>query len=173
MKSAYCPFCGQKTVLKEIGDEGLVPYCEVCSRALFDSPRPCVIVLAINEEGEAALILQSYVSDTHPVCVAGYLKPGERAEEAASRELLEETGLCVESLRYIGSYPHAEKELLMLGFAARVKKAPFSLSKEVDSAAWYSPEAALTQVKPGGAAQALVRDCIRSNGAGQLRLIGI
>ena len=129
MKSKFCPFCGKRTVLKEIGDEGAVPYCASCGCALFDSPRPCVIVLAVNEKDEAVLIRQSYVSEKRSVCVAGYIKPGERAEETAARELLEETGLRAESLRYIGSYPHTEKELLMLGFAARVKKAPFFISK--------------------------------------------
>ena len=115
MKSKFCPFCGKRTVLKEIGDEGAVPYCASCGCALFDSPRPCVIVLAVNEKDEAVLIRQSYVSEKRSVCVAGYIKPGERAEETAARELLEETGLRAESLRYIGSYPHTEKELLMLG----------------------------------------------------------
>lgn len=129
MKSKFCPFCGKRTVLKEIGDEGAVPYCASCGCALFDSPRPCVIVLAVNEKDEAVLIRQSYVSKKRSVCVAGYIKPGERAEETAVRELLEETGLCAESLRYIGSYPHTEKELLMLGFAARVKKRRFFFQK--------------------------------------------
>lgn len=129
MKSKFCPFCGEKTVLKEIGDEGAVPYCASCGCALFDSPRPCVIVLAVNEKDEAVLIRQSYVSEKYPVCVAGYIKPRERAEETAARELLEETGLRAESLRYIGSYPHTAKELLMLGFAARVKKRRFFFQK--------------------------------------------
>lgn len=173
MKSRFCPFCGKKTVLKEIGDEGLVPYCETCGCALFDSPRPCVIVLAINEKDEAVLIRQSYVSEMKSVCVAGYIKSGERAEETAARELLEETGLCAESLRYIGSYPHTAKDLLMLGFAAEVKKAPFSLSKEVDAAAWYSPEAALQAIKPGGAGQSLVEDCVKRDRSGNLHFLKI
>ena len=119
------------------------------------------------------MIRQSYVSEKYPVCVAGYIKPRERAEETAARELLEETGLRAESLRYIGSYPHTAKELLMLGFAVRVKKAPFFLSKEVDAAAWYSPEDALTAVKPGGAGQSLVRDCVERDGAGNLHFLKV
>ena len=173
MKSKFCPFCGERTILKEIGDEGAVPYCASCGCALFDSPRPCVIVLAVNEKDEAVLIRQSYVSEKYPVCVAGYIKPRDRAEETAARELLEETGLRAESLRYIGSYPHTAKELLMLGFAVRVKKAPFFLSKEVDAAAWYSPEDALTAVKPGGAGQSLVRDCVERDGAGNLHFLKV
>lgn len=82
-------------------------------------------------------------------------------------------GLRAESLRYIGSYPHTAKELLMLGFAVRVKKAPFFLSKEVDAAAWYSPEDALTAVKPGGAGQSLVGDCVERDGAGNLHFLKV
>lgn len=27
MRFQYCPHCGKKAELKEIGDEGLIPYC--------------------------------------------------------------------------------------------------------------------------------------------------
>ena len=173
MKSRYCPLCGKKTVRKDIGDEGFIPSCVSCQKALFDSPRPCVIVLAVNEEGQAALISQSDTPDSAFVCVAGYMKPGESAESAAARELLEETGLPAVALRYIGSYPLADRDLLMLGFAGRVKKSPFRLSREVERAVWLSPKDALAQVKPNGAAYALVRSGIQMGNMGELSFIQI
>ena len=52
----------------------------------------------------------------------------------------EELGLDVEELTYIHSYPYEKKEMLMLGFKAKVKKADFMLSGEVDSACWFKFE---------------------------------
>lgn len=37
MKYTYCPHCGDKLMKKEIGDEGLIPFCERCSIPLWDS----------------------------------------------------------------------------------------------------------------------------------------
>lgn len=52
---------GKKLVHKEIGDEGLMPYCNKCERPIFDLPYTCIITLVVNENGEAALIRQGYV----------------------------------------------------------------------------------------------------------------
>lgn len=30
MKFTYCPHCGRELIKKEIGDEGVIPYCENC-----------------------------------------------------------------------------------------------------------------------------------------------
>lgn len=62
MKFKYCPECGTKLADRIIGDEGAVPYCERCEKPLFDMFSTCVIVLVVNEEGEAALLRQEYIS---------------------------------------------------------------------------------------------------------------
>ncbi len=85
MKFVHCPQCGTKLIKKEIGDEGLVPYCEACGRPWFDMPYACTITLVINEYDEVALLRQGYVAAEHNVCVAGYIKGGESAEETAVR----------------------------------------------------------------------------------------
>ncbi len=157
MRFTYCPHCGARLVPREIGDEGLVPYCEGCKKPLFDLPAPCIIALAVNECGEAALIRQGYVNTAHYVCIAGYIKIGETAQETARREIFEETGLTAERLTPLGSWGMEKKELLMLGFGARVKKAAFRLSGEVDSARWFPLRAALDAVPPHSVAQQLIQ----------------
>ncbi len=142
MRYIYCPQCGAKLVGREIGDEGVVPFCESCSRPWFDSAYTCTITLVVNELDEVALIRQGYISDTYYVCVAGYMKPGESGEETACREVKEELGLDVEALRYTGSHFLPKRDMLMLAFEARVKKGEFHLSGEVDQAEWFTyPEA--------------------------------
>ena len=160
MHFTYCPHCGNKLIQKEIGDEGLIPFCQECSVPLWDMFTTSVICAVVNEEREVALIRQGYVSATKHVCVAGIMKPGECAEETAVREIGEEIGQEVVKLEYIRSFPYPQKEMLMLGYKATVKKADFRLSGEVDSAAWVKYEDALDKLREGSIAWQLVREAI-------------
>lgn len=160
MRFTYCPHCGEKLIRKEIGDEGLIPYCTTCQVPLWDMFTTCVICAVINEHREVALIQQSYVSQVKHVCVAGVMTLGESAEEAAVREIGEELGLTVERLHFVRSYPYDQKEMLMLGFCAEVRKADFTLSGEVDSAIWVPFDEALSLIREGSIAYQLVKSVI-------------
>ena len=122
MRFTYCPRCGSKLVKKEIGDEGMIPYCENCRIPLWDMFTTSIIAAVVTEDREIALIRQDYVSKVNYVCVAGIMKLGESAEETAVREIKEEIGLDVQSLQFIKSYPYEKKEMLMLEYKAVVKK---------------------------------------------------
>ena len=160
MHFTYCPFCGNKLVNKQIGDEGEIPYCENCSTPLWDMFTTSVIVAVINEYNEIALLRQQYVSATQYVCVAGIMKIGESAEESVKREVQEELGQTVDSLEYIASYPYEKKEMLMLGYKALVKKKDLVLSGEVDAAEWIDLDEAPTLLREGGIAWQLVNSII-------------
>lgn len=152
MKFRHCPLCGETLIRKEIGDEGQVPYCTACKRPWFDMPYACTITLVINEFDEVALIRQGYVSEEYYVCVAGYVKCGETAEETARREVKEELGLEAEEIRYTQSYYFEKNDMLMLAFEARVKKADFHISGEVDRADWLTFEQAHGKMRKGSVA---------------------
>lgn len=160
MRFSFCPHCGAGLIQKEIGDEGLVPFCETCSMPLFDMFSTCVICAVTNECGEIALLRQGYLSETRYVCVSGFMKIGESAEAAAVREIAEEIGQRVEKLTFVKSYPYAKKEMLMLGFHAKVKKAELVLSSEVDAAEWVAFSDALGKIREGSIAWQLVKEVI-------------
>lgn len=164
MRFTFCPHCGEKLIRKEIGDEGLIPYCEHCKVPLWDLFTTCVICAVVTEDREIALLRQNYVSTTNYVCVAGVMKPAESAEEAAMREVNEELGLKVEALEYVRSYPFEQKEMLMLGFRARVQKADFQLSGEVDKAQWFPLSEAPAKLRQGGIAWRLVSEIAGKEG---------
>ncbi len=140
MKFHFCPDCGSSLVLRPIGDEGEIPYCEPCQKPCFGFSYSCVIALPVNADNpdEVALIRQSDVSGLHHVCVAGYVKQGETIESSARREVEEELGLPVCDVTYLRSFYFERKDLLMLGFVVKVKKQDFALSCEVDSARWFA-----------------------------------
>lgn len=151
MRFKYCPDCGEKLIMKPIGDEGDVPFCESCARPWFDMFSSAVIVLVVNEYGEAALLRQDYMSTEHRVLVSGYIKPGESAEETARREVAEEIGIELTDNRLVGTYWFAKKDMMMIGFIARAEKAELVLSGEVDEARWVPVEEAIDLVHPKGA----------------------
>ncbi len=160
MKFDFCPKCGNKLIEKQIGDEGLIPYCNNCSRPWFSFCYTCVICLLVDENENIALIKQSYGDTNRYVCVAGFMKPGESAEEAAMREIYEETGLKTIECKYVNSYPYEKKDNLMLGFACKVTRNEFKLSSELSQADWFTKEEALMKLADARIAKMLLEDYI-------------
>ncbi len=136
MRYIYCPQCGNRLTERQAGDDGPVPFCTTCEKFWFDAFASCVIVLVANEEHEIALLRQLYLSDRHHTFVAGFIKPGETAEETAVREVSEELGLEVKELVFVASCWFAKREQLMFGFIGMTEKRDFVLSGEVDEAIW-------------------------------------
>lgn len=163
MHFSYCPFCGEKLVHKEIGDEGLIPYCNACQIPLWDMFTTSIICAVVNEYREIALLRQNYVNTTQCICLAGIMKIGESAEETAIREVKEEIGQEVESLEFIKTYAYDKKEMLMIGYKANVKKRPFKISREVDAVEWVPYDKALGKIREGSIAWQLVKAVIDSD----------
>lgn len=161
MHFTYCPQCGTKLTNKEIGDEGMIPFCGKCNRPFWDMFTTSVICAVINEYNEIALIRQAYVSKTSYVCIAGIMQIGETAEQTTIREIKEEIGLDVDKLTYVRSYFYDKKAMLMLGYMAEVKKSDMTLSGEVDSAEWIPLNKAPDKLREGGIAHKLVCEIAR------------
>ena len=155
MRFIHCPDCGQALSARSLGDEGLVPWCESCQRPWFDSFSTCIIAAVMNTKGEVLLQRETRRPDRE-VLVAGYIKPGESAEDAARREIAEETGLTVTAMRYVASYPHMDGNMLMLGFAATAEGEPNPDSTEILSDRWATMEDAVASLREGSIAQQVV-----------------
>ncbi|QOR36532.1 NUDIX domain-containing protein [Clostridium sp. 'deep sea'] len=154
MEIKYCNNCGKELVLKEIGDEGLLPYCNNCCKAFPSVFNTCVIVAVINDNN-IALIKQSYVTTNNWVLIAGYIKKGDSAEQTVLQEVNEETGLSVTKMLYVKSYYYEKKSMLMLGFIAHVNKGEFNISSEVDDISWFPLTTAEQNLRKGSIAYQL------------------
>ncbi len=155
MRYTFCPDCGQQLSARSIGDEGLVPWCEHCQRPWFDAFSTCIIAAVMNEKGEVLLQRERRRPDRE-VLVAGFIKPGESAEDAARREIAEETGLTATALHYVASYPHMGGDMLMLGFAATAEGTLRPSDSEILSDRWATMEDAVASLREGSIAQQVV-----------------
>lgn len=102
-----------------------------------------VFVLRRRAGGWDALLMQRAPAVRCPgawEAVHGSIEPGERPEDAAVREVVEETGLTVERLYNVTVQPfylHAQRVVqLAVVFAAIVRDGPLELGEEHTSGQW-------------------------------------
>lgn len=130
----YCGQCGDEMV-DHLTDRAR--YCEDCDRSYFPRLSPCVIVLITRGE-ELLLAHGARHKDGMYSTLAGFIEPGETAEQAVHREVKEEVGISVQNLRYEGSQPWPFPHQLMLGFLAEYKSGDIRLDDdEISDAQWW------------------------------------
>ena len=112
----FCGRCGS-ALRPSPRERALV--CTGCSETFYPVIAPCVIVAVIDKD---RLLLTRYARPdaVRLVLVAGFVEIGETAEQAAVREVMEETGLRIRNLRYAGSQPWGLSGTLAVGFFAEL-----------------------------------------------------
>lgn len=145
MKFKYCPLCGRKLINKYSYDEGQIPYCEEHKILFFNVPKPCIVVAVIKDD-QILLLKQSYIYKNSKVLISGYVSVGEALETAVKREVLEETGITVDNVSYVGSNYIKDKELVMISFAAKYKSGTIKKSDEVEWAGWENIDKVFNEV---------------------------
>ena len=136
--SRCCPACG--AVLERLpGEWG--KRCPACATTLFPQVAPCAIVL-VRRPGEVLLTRKPEWAPNRYSLVAGFIDFGECLEEAAAREVLEETGVRVSNVRYVGSQCWPFPSQLMAGFVADYAKGEVMVdTRELADARWFPLDA--------------------------------
>lgn len=131
-QTRFCPACGTRT----IPGTAISKKCPGCGNELF--PHIAVAIIVLVRKGDSALLIRAHnFRGTSHGLVAGFLEPGETLEECVEREVLEETGLAVENIRYFGCQPWPYPSGLMVGFTADYKDGEIILQTEELSAAAF------------------------------------
>lgn len=118
-RQRFCPCCGAP-VAAALG--GWAQRCtgeDDGQRILFPRIEPAVITAIVDSQDR--LMLQhnaAWRGNLYSVS-AGFVEAGENLEHAARREALEETGVTVGELRYLGSQPWPFPSSLMMAFKGR------------------------------------------------------
>ncbi|WP_435365043.1 NUDIX domain-containing protein [Haloarchaeobius sp. DYHT-AS-18] len=144
--ASFCPDCGTETESTHVDGRDR-RFCPACERIVWHNPIPTAGVAVVGDEG--VLLGQR---DVDPGIgewgvPGGHMEADETPEEAAARELEEETGVSVDPdeltlLETFTSGPFAGKYVVSIGFAVRAEEtmgAPEALN-EVQAVGWFTPE---------------------------------
>src|SRR3981189_2982334 len=115
----FCPSCASPLVGREMGDRTrLACSSESCGYVFYDNPAP--VVAALLEHGETVLLVRNKGwPEKWYGLVTGFLEKGESPEEGVLREVREELGLRGGVLSFIGAYPFAEMNQVILAYHVR------------------------------------------------------
>lgn len=110
-------FCGRCGAPMQVDSVERAMRCDPCGTSHFPKIAPCIIVLVTR--GEHLLLARNAgFPGAMYSTLAGFIEPGESAEETLVREVREEVGVEVDHLRYFQSQAWPFPNQLMLGFFA-------------------------------------------------------
>jgi len=131
-QTLYCSLCGHPTAPRPAS---LAQVCTNpdCAMEHFPRVNPAMIVLVHHKGSHGEQCLLGRQATWKPrvyAAISGYVEPGESAEDAVVREVMEETGIAVEDIRYFSSQPWPFSGSLMLGFHARATSTRIRLDED-------------------------------------------
>lgn len=136
----FCPACGTKR--SEF--EPIRPFrCHGCGHTTFFGPVAAVGAIVTNNDGEVLLIRRAHDPAKGKLGMpGGFIDPGESAEEALRREVLEEVGLQIQNMTYLMSAPNCyayrgiDIPVLDMFYTAQVKEGEIR-TEDGEVTEWY------------------------------------
>src|SRR3984957_5018071 len=133
-RHSFCANCGAPTTLT---DAGYSRHCPNCGADHFPRTDP-VVIMAVEHDGRLLLGRRSGAPGGLVSVLAGFVAPGESAEEAVVREVHEEAAIVARDPEYVTSQLWPCPASLMLGFHARAAGGePGSADGELSEVGFY------------------------------------
>ncbi len=140
----FCGRCGAPTQA-QLHERVLA--CSACGALYYPRIAPCVIGIVMRGN-ECLLAHNARFAPGLYSALAGFIEPGETAEQALIREIREETGIEADRLEYISSQPWPFPSQLMLGFVAHYRSGEIAVDGfEITDAQWFRADQ-LPQIPP-------------------------
>ena len=145
-----CARCGAAT---EAVRGGSVRRCSQDGSEHFPRTDPAVIMLVHDGADRCVLGRQASWPEGRFSTLAGFVEPGESAEQAVVREVDEEAGIAVTDVEYVTSQPWPFPSSLMLAFRARAEggAVPFGRDRELAEVRWFTRDEVLASGRWGSA----------------------
>ena len=127
----YCPKCTTPLIEKSIRDKiRLACADKTCGYIYWNNPIPVVAIIVETEEG---IVLAHNVAAPKGIfsIITGFLEADETPEFAAQRETKEELGIDSISTSFLGAYPFAKANQILLAYHI-YGKGNIQLNEELD-----------------------------------------
>jgi NAD+ diphosphatase len=130
----FCSNCGVKTVAQ---DAGYRRHCSACGTDHFPRTDP-VIIIAVQHNGRTLLGRQTNWPIGMYSTLAGFMEPGETIEDAARREVFEESGIRVGNIQFLSNQPWPFASSLMIGLTGIALNDDIVVdTNELETARWF------------------------------------
>ena len=135
VRHGFCANCGKPT---QAADYGLKRICASCGAEHFPRTDP-VVILTVTHGSKILLGRGLQFPENLYSALAGFMEPGETIEQAAYRELVEETGIRAKNLTYVASQPWPFPSSLMIGLVGEAENDEIIIDpNELADARWFS-----------------------------------
>jgi NAD+ diphosphatase len=142
----FCANCGHAT---DVAEAGYTRHCPRCGADHFPRTDP-VVIMTVEHDDRLLLGRRAGWPPGRLSVLAGFVSPGESAEEAVSREVEEESGIIARDPVFVASQPWPFPASLMLGFhAVSDGGEPRATDGELEEVHWHS-RAAIQEAIDGG-----------------------
>ncbi|MBL8905393.1 MAG: NAD(+) diphosphatase [Rhizobiales bacterium] len=134
MTHGFCANCGVATRMM---DGGYRRHCESCGTDHFPRTDPVIIIVVRSARG-LLLGRQKIWAPGMYSALAGFMEPGETIENAARREVFEESAIHVGDIHYVMSQPWPFPSSLMIGLIGEAEDDAITVDPvELETARWF------------------------------------
>ena len=133
----FCGRCGTKIKHSDIERAMVCPEC-----GLIEYPKLSPVVILGVTHGDSILVTRYKDRPGNYALIAGFCEIGESLEDAARREVYEETGVHIKEITYYKSQPWALSSSLISGFFCKLEGDPHIHmdEQELSEAIWLPRE---------------------------------
>ena len=140
----YCPYCAAPLAVRQVdGWQRLV--CIRCEEIFYRNPLPAATALVLDDHGRLLLGRRAVQPARGQWCLpGGFIELGETMEQAALRELEEETGLVGRVESFVGVFAQPSRMyggVIIFGYRVSVVNGQPAAADDMQELGWFLPDA--------------------------------
>jgi len=135
----YCMECGTHLDKQEDKDPAQL-YCPKCERQVYQDPKVATCTFIVNQAGAILLTMRALEPGLGKWALpGGYVNRGEVVENAAKREVFEETGLICLITELLGVYSIKDTAPILIVYRGQITSGTLTPSNETPKVDFFAP----------------------------------